>query len=123
MFPRVVTKSEKPEFAPATRFPEIGATQTDHPPLRRPLMALDKMETFLVTGCAGFIGSRVAELLLAEGHAVVGIDNLNDYYDVGLKQHRLARLRESSNFEFQQTDIEDLRGSTRCLTSTGFRRF
>ena len=42
----------------------------------------------LVTGAAGFIGSKVAELLLAEGHTVVGVDNLNDYYDVRLKNHR-----------------------------------
>jgi UDP-glucuronate 4-epimerase len=50
------------------------------------------MALYLVTGAAGFIASRVAELLLAEGHAVVGVDNLNDYYDVRLKDYRLARL-------------------------------
>jgi len=50
------------------------------------------MSTYLVTGAAGFIASRVCELLLADGHVVVGIDNLNDYYDVRLKYHRLARL-------------------------------
>lgn len=48
--------------------------------------------TYLVTGVAGFIGARVAELLADEGHAVVGVDNLNDYYDVRIKDHRLARL-------------------------------
>ena len=46
----------------------------------------------LVTGAAGFIGSKVAELLLAEGHTVVGVDNLNDYYDVRLKNHRANNL-------------------------------
>lgn len=50
------------------------------------------MSTYLVTGVAGFIASRVAELLLDEGHTVVGVDNLNDYYDVRLKDYRLSRL-------------------------------
>jgi nucleoside-diphosphate-sugar epimerase len=48
--------------------------------------------TYLVTGAAGFIASKVCEFLLAEGHTVVGIDNLNDYYDVRLKDYRLSRL-------------------------------
>ena len=46
----------------------------------------------LLTGCAGFIGYHVAQALLARGDSVVGVDNLNDYYDVGLKQARLDRL-------------------------------
>lgn len=50
------------------------------------------MATYLVTGAAGFIGSKVAELLLNSGHMVVGLDNLNDYYDVRLKDYRLSRL-------------------------------
>lgn len=50
------------------------------------------MSTYLVTGAAGFIGSKVAEFLLADGHTVVGLDNLNDYYDVRLKDWRLGRL-------------------------------
>ena len=49
--------------------------------------------TVLVTGVAGFIGYHVAEALLARGQSVVGVDNLNDYYEVSLKQARLARLR------------------------------
>ncbi len=48
----------------------------------------------LVTGCAGFIGYHVAEALLARGDSVVGVDNLNDYYDLRLKRARLDRLRE-----------------------------
>jgi UDP-glucuronate 4-epimerase len=48
----------------------------------------------LVTGAAGFIGSSVAAALLARGEAVLGIDNLNDYYDVGLKQARLTQLTQ-----------------------------
>lgn len=61
----------------------------------------------LVTGCAGFIGARTSELLLERGDQVVGIDNLNDYYDVRLKEYRLEKLREAPNFEFHAVDIED----------------
>ena len=52
----------------------------------------------LVTGAAGFIGCETALQLLAQGHEVAGIDNLNDYYDVTLKQARLARLRSQPGF-------------------------
>jgi len=62
----------------------------------------------LVTGCAGFIGWRVSKKLLGEGHQVVGIDNLNDYYDVRLKQYRLEDLKAHKNFTFYQGDIENL---------------
>lgn len=51
---------------------------------------------YLVTGAAGFIASRVCELLLAEGHSVVGVDNLNDYYDVRLKLYRLGRIAQQA---------------------------
>lgn len=61
----------------------------------------------LLTGCAGFIGMHVAQILLARGDAVVGIDNLNDYYDPHLKSARLDRLKEHSNFKFVQGDIAD----------------
>jgi UDP-glucuronate 4-epimerase len=61
----------------------------------------------LVTGCAGFIGARTAELLLERGDEVVGVDNLNDYYDVRLKEYRLEKLRAARNFEFYAVDIED----------------
>ena len=57
---------------------------------------------FLVTGVAGFIASKVAEFLLADGHTVVGIDNLNDAYDVRLKQWRLAQLEGKPGFAFHQ---------------------
>ena len=50
------------------------------------------MSTYVVTGCAGFIGSKVAELLLQQAHAVIGVDNLNDACDSRLKQWRLATL-------------------------------
>ncbi len=61
---------------------------------------------YLVTGAAGFIGAKTVEVLCAKGHQVVGIDNLNDYYDVSLKQARLAQL-DSPNFEFIELDIAD----------------
>lgn len=61
----------------------------------------------LVTGCAGFIGYHVAEALLTRGDTVLGADNLNDYYDVRLKEARLARLRERPGFGFHRVDISD----------------
>lgn len=63
------------------------------------------MPQYILTGVAGFIGSRVARCLLDAGHSVVGIDNLNDAYDTRLKQWRLAALIDSSNFEFVLGDI------------------
>ena len=67
------------------------------------------MSRFLVTGAAGFIASQVCELLLSEGNEVVGIDNMNDYYDVRLKEYRLNLLQEgryASSFDFRELDIE-----------------
>ncbi|TAK90612.1 MAG: NAD-dependent epimerase [Burkholderiaceae bacterium] len=61
----------------------------------------------LVTGCAGFIGMFTVERLLARGEHVIGVDNLNDYYDVALKQARLARLQAHQNFQFVQMDLAD----------------
>jgi UDP-glucuronate 4-epimerase len=63
--------------------------------------------TVLVTGAAGFIGYHVAEALLARGRAVVGVDNLNDYYEVSLKQARLARLEAKKGFAFRKLDFAD----------------
>jgi UDP-glucuronate 4-epimerase len=64
----------------------------------------------LVTGVAGFIGSRLATRLLDRGDAVFGIDNLNDYYDVALKKARLERLATREKFSFEQLDIADRTG-------------
>ena len=61
----------------------------------------------LVTGAAGFIGYHVAEALLARGERVVGVDNLNGYYDVRLKQARLARLEGKPGFAFHRADVSD----------------
>lgn len=61
----------------------------------------------LVTGCAGFIGYHVAEALLARGDTVIGLDSLNDYYDVRLKHSRLERLRGHAGFGFHHLDVSD----------------
>ena len=55
-------------------------------------------DRIIVTGCANFIGMHCAERLLDNGHIVIGIDNLNDYYDVNLKKARLARLKRRKEF-------------------------
>ncbi|MDQ1327232.1 MAG: UDP-glucuronate 4-epimerase [Candidatus Poribacteria bacterium] len=62
----------------------------------------------LVTGCAGFIASKIAELLLEQGTTVIGLDNVNDAYSPILKEWRLARIQKFSNFEFHRTDIINL---------------
>lgn len=65
------------------------------------------MSRYLVTGAAGFIAARVVELLLADGHDVIGIDNLNDAYDIRMKNWRLERLLSSPKFQFIKSDISD----------------
>ncbi|MCL4492428.1 MAG: SDR family NAD(P)-dependent oxidoreductase [Nitrospirae bacterium] len=67
------------------------------------------MGTIVVTGAAGFIGWKTAQKLLEEGNQVIGIDNMNDYYDVTLKKHRLESLKKHKNFSFHQIDIESLK--------------
>jgi len=64
-------------------------------------------DKILVTGSAGFIGFHMSKLLLEENHEVVGIDNLNDYYDVNLKTDRLKILKKFKNYTFQKVDIKD----------------
>ena len=68
------------------------------------------MKRILITGVAGFIGSTLTHKLLARGDTVVGIDNLNDYYDPTLKVARLARLQQHENFSFRKQDICDQAG-------------
>lgn len=65
------------------------------------------MARYIVTGAAGFIASRVVELLLEDGHDIVGVDNLNDAYDVRLKEWRLRTLCDHDRFEFHKLDISD----------------
>lgn len=77
------------------------------------------MGTYLVTGCAGFIANRVAAMLLADGHRVVGVDNVNDYYDTSLKEHRLEQLT-SDSFTFHRIDIEDQDALARIFDADQF---
>jgi len=75
------------------------------------------MARYLVTGVAGFIGARTAEILLDEGHQLVGVDNLIDVYDLRVKEYRLGRLRGRSGFRFERLDIAD----RSALETAGFR--
>ena len=76
---------------------------------------------FLVTGAAGFLGMHVCERLLARGDEVIGLDNLNDYYDPQLKRDRLARLIKLANFRFLQLDITDFDSLTEALAKEQFQ--
>ena len=76
---------------------------------------------YLVTGVAGFIGSAITERLTALGHKVIGIDNLNDYYDVNLKLARLKRI-EHVNFEFIKLDLADREGMAELFKVQQFNR-
>jgi UDP-glucuronate 4-epimerase len=89
--------------------------ETDH--------RINKEETvrkILVTGAAGFIGFHLSRRLLAEGNAVVGLDNLNPYYDVTLKQARLGLLEENEHFRFVRADLEDRKALEALFGETGF---
>ncbi|MDB5850880.1 MAG: protein CapI [Rhodoferax sp.] len=76
----------------------------------------------LVTGAAGFIGMTATLKLLARGDEVVGLDNLNDYYDVTLKQSRLARLTPHASFRFVQMDVADRDGIAQLFAAEKFDR-
>ncbi len=74
----------------------------------------------LVTGAAGFIGYHLSRYLLARGDEVVGLDNLNDYYDVSLKHARLAQLKNDGNFRFVEMDLADREGMARLFAEGAF---
>ena len=76
---------------------------------------------FLVTGAAGFIGFHVSKRLLNDGHQVVGIDNINDYYDVKLKESRVEQL-ESPSFTFYKLDLADRDGMAKLFETEQFER-
>lgn len=65
------------------------------------------MSHYLVTGAAGFIGARTTEMLIEQGHTVTGVDNLNDAYDVRMKEYRLRRIQALSGFTFVRLDISE----------------
>jgi nucleoside-diphosphate-sugar epimerase len=71
---------------------------------------MESFKNVLVTGCAGFIGWKVAQMLLEKGKRVIGIDDMNDYYDPALKEWRLNTLKDNLNFNFYQLDIADYEG-------------
>ena len=77
---------------------------------------------FLVTGAAGFIGFHVVQRLCELGHEVIGIDNLNDYYDVNLKLARLDGLKQYSSFTFQKLDLADRDGIAQLFSEEKFDR-
>lgn len=76
----------------------------------------------LVTGAAGFIGSYTALRLLEQGHEVVGLDNLNDYYSTDLKYYRLNKLKRFNNFNFEQLDLADRNGIAQLFKKQKFQR-
>jgi UDP-glucuronate 4-epimerase len=76
-------------------------------------------ETLLITGAAGFIGFHLAKVCLANGHKVIGLDNLNDYYDPKLKHARLEQLRGLKDFSFEQASLEDAPAIGRIFDAHG----
>lgn len=76
------------------------------------------MANYLLTGTAGFIAARVAEFLLKDGHTILGVDNMNDAYDVRMKEYRLARLKKQAGFTFQKLDVSD-RAAVEALAGEG----
>ncbi len=76
----------------------------------------------LVTGAAGFIGMYTAKRLLEDGHDVIGLDNLNEYYDVRLKYWRLDQIKPFPNFRFVKMDLADRDGMAKLFKDEQFGR-
>jgi UDP-glucuronate 4-epimerase len=76
--------------------------------------------SILVTGAAGFIGFHLSKKLCSLGYSVTGIDNLNDYYEVGLKLSRLDQLKQLENFTFQEVDLTDKKGIDTLFQKNNF---
>ena len=70
------------------------------------------MEKIIVTGCSGFIGMHLCDSLLDDGYTVLGLDNMNNYYDINLKKARLKKLSKKKNFRFIKIDISDFQNLT-----------
>ncbi|MBW1941896.1 MAG: NAD-dependent epimerase [Deltaproteobacteria bacterium] len=85
-------------------------------------MASDQQDATLVTGAAGFIGFHLSQALLDMGTPVVGVDNLNDYYDVALKKARLDQLERRSGFTFYRDDIENQPGLKKIFLNHPIRK-
>ncbi|MEK8017826.1 MAG: SDR family NAD(P)-dependent oxidoreductase, partial [Candidatus Parabeggiatoa sp.] len=78
--------------------------------------------TILITGAAGFIGAQLSKRLLEQGFDIVGIDNLNNYYDVNLKKARLRQLENQPHFRFIQLDLADRAGMAELFEREKFKR-
>lgn len=78
------------------------------------------MKEVLLTGAAGFIGSKVAEFLSADGYKVIALDNMNDYYDVRLKEYRRDKILNFKNVEFIKEDIENIEGLRKIFEKHDF---
>ncbi len=78
--------------------------------------------SILITGAAGFIGAQLSKRLLEQGFEIIGIDNLNDYYDVNLKKARLTQLKTQPHFRFIQLDLADRAGIAELFSQNKFKK-
>ena len=85
-------------------------------------MSSESKLKYLVTGAAGFIGMYTVKRLLRQGHQVIGVDNLNDYYEQELKAYRLTQLVPHTNFTFVEMDLADRKGMAEVFSTEQFDR-